>query len=132
MKINFAFQRPIVAFAIENRIMVNAKLKRLEKSRQRNPLYGKRPQPAEAVKLDERHGKKSRNTNDESFAGSKSKPGDTTKKGKFFFSKQAERHKDNLKKQKKTNKKIKQMAIQKKEQAVKRKEKRVRILCFQI
>ncbi|XP_058806860.1 RNA-binding protein 28-like isoform X2 [Phymastichus coffea] len=139
-------KRPIVAFSIENRIMVNAKQRRVEKSRQSNPLYTDRKRTAEenegtlkSASKDVDQGKrqlkrrkkstnveyKGRATSEQgvaSFAGTTSKPGDTGTHGKFFLKKQATLHVENVKEQKKKAKSLKRLQSIKVEQAASRKE----------
>ncbi|XP_014208656.1 RNA-binding protein 28 [Copidosoma floridanum] len=136
-------QRPIVAFSIENRVMVNAKQKRHEKSLQHNPTwkrsadgddYGNaqskvskkaqenKPNPNKRHKNSSRPLGVSESEEVKKFAGVTSRPGNTGMIGKFFLKKQAKMHEENLKRQKKQKKGAKKMTAQKFEQAASRKE----------
>ncbi|OXU24591.1 hypothetical protein TSAR_011042 [Trichomalopsis sarcophagae] len=137
-------KRPIVAFSIENRIMVNAKQRRVEKSRQHNPLYADRKRPAENKQESESkeaegsskksakrkrksaaaaaESKASASEDVESYAGTTGKPGVIKQNSKFFLKKQAAMHTENLKQQKKKAKSMKQLSAKKKELASNRRE----------
>ncbi|KAF7997863.1 hypothetical protein HCN44_009261 [Aphidius gifuensis] len=107
--------RPIVAFSIENRIMVNAKERRVQKSRDHNPLWqNKRKETSNDNNND--------STNDQSskrpryhepnevieaipeYSGVTSKPGRTKLRSKFNIKNQAELHKKVRQDQHKTRK----------------------------
>lgn len=105
-------KRPIVAFSIENRIMVNAKQRRIQKSQIRNPLWpGNKDQVqnknANKIDLVEQEKIKSTTKLDDdikSFSGIKSKPGQTKMRSKFNLKNQAIVHNQLLKKEKKAAK----------------------------
>ena len=103
-----------MAFSIENRLVMNAKQKRLEKSRENNPLWKKRKSREEGG---EENNKKSKNeiieSNEDDYAGTScSKPGSVKKlNSKFFLKKQAEMHNQNLKNEKK-KKKVKKQKLE--------------------
>ncbi|KAK2581868.1 hypothetical protein KPH14_002331 [Odynerus spinipes] len=105
-------KRPIVAFSIENRIMVNAKQKRIQKSQIRNPLW-----PGNKDQVQNKNINKSSSVEQEkvetinetdgdtkSFSGVKSKPGQTKIRSKFNLKNQAIVHNQMLKKEKKAAK----------------------------
>ncbi|KAK0099071.1 hypothetical protein PV326_008385 [Microctonus aethiopoides] len=134
-----ATKRPIVAFSIENRVMVNAKQRRIEKSRERNPLWmGKRKGDLNNDKSNEpplkrpnNHSKKQQETNSQSnnnedvegFAGITSKPGASTKlRSKYKLKSQIELHNKVLKNEKKKKKIERVRRDQKIEQKLSRKE----------
>ncbi|XP_011500807.1 PREDICTED: RNA-binding protein 28 [Ceratosolen solmsi marchali] len=128
-------KRPIVAFSIENRVMVNAKKRRIENSRQRNPLYnnydkqGEKNQVAsnkvkgskERAKRRKQSGSRrssenAENEDVESFVGTTSKIGVNKMNSKFFLKKQAQIHNDNMKERKRRLRTTKQLIMMKKEQ----------------
>lgn len=105
-------KRPIVAFSIENRIMVNAKQRRIQKSQARNPLYsGNKDQkqnknvnkthPIEETKIED---KNELEKDKKSFSGVKSKPGETKIRSKFNLKNQGILHSKIIKKEKKAAK----------------------------
>lgn len=114
-------RRPIVGFSIENRILVNAKERRIQKSRENNPLWSgnknkrknegtKDDVPAKRVKV-----RKLKDPNEKSFAGTAGKLGQDKLRSNFNLKSQAELHKRTVKKQKKLNKATKQLNVVKKE-----------------
>lgn len=127
--------------------MVNAKQRRVEKSRQHNPLYVDRKRPAEnnqesvtnEAEANSKKGAKrkrksataaagskaSASEDVESFAGTTGKPGVIKQNSKFFLKKQAAMHIENLKQQKKKAKGMKELTAKKKELASKRREAKV-------
>lgn len=131
-------KRPIVAFSIENRIMVNAKQRRIEKSREKNPLWlgdptkregeddNKKERPAKRFKSDnktvsdERTVKKSKHIDVEKsltkpFAGMEGKPGENKLRSKFKLKTQAALHHQTLKKEKKMSKSAKKLELKRKQ-----------------
>lgn len=105
-KIFTPYKRPIVAFSIENRIMVNAKQRRIEKSLARNPLYSgnKNTIPKESVEQKTVEAKKEFEEEEKTFSGVKSKPGQTKIRSRFNLKNQAILHKKVMKKEKKATK----------------------------
>lgn len=105
-------KRPIVAFSIENRIMVNAKQRRIQKSQIRNPLWQGNKDKAQNKNLNKNNTvkrEKVETTNElddniESFSGIKSKPGQTKIRSKHNLKNQAIIHNQMLKKEKKAAK----------------------------
>ena len=85
-------QRPIVEFSIENKKVLNAKMKRLEKSREKNPTFNKdavkgskgskenkKPKKSKPVATEEGGNESSdEETEREKFMGSQGKPGHTS------------------------------------------------------
>ncbi|XP_015599445.1 RNA-binding protein 28 [Cephus cinctus] len=151
-------KRPIVAFSIENRVMVNAKNKRIENSRAKNPLWSANKP---TTKGNETSGPKSKknilesnsglkrkngklendsnpkrakgqktensepiteNSEEPSYSGTQSKPGQGKMRSKFNLKNQAAVHFQNLKKEKKKVKSAKKKQMKKKEQQLSRKE----------
>ncbi|XP_057329594.1 RNA-binding protein 28 [Microplitis mediator] len=125
-----ASRRPIVAFSIENKIMVNAKQRRIAKSREHNPLW-KANQEDNDNKSIERPFKRFKKDHDKKpdadevtkFSGTNSKPGTSVKlRAKFKLKEQALRHREQIKNENK-NKKIKRKIQEiKTNQALSRKE----------
>lgn len=108
--------------------MVNAKEKRIQKSRERNPLSSgdmnkrkneniKEETPRKKVKI-----RKSDDTNVEPYTGISSKLGQNKLRSNFNLKSQAVLHARTTKKQKKLNKAIKESQIRKKERAQKQQE----------
>lgn len=95
-------KRPIVAFSIENKVMVKAKEKRLERSRTNNPTckqyVPKVEENKEKVVNDKK--RKFQDDNAEAFAGVTAKPGIKKMRSKYKLHTQAQIHRDNLKKEK--------------------------------
>lgn len=99
------FQRPIVAFSIENRGVLNQKAKRVARSRQKNPLCKDyKPEetdeaPAKKRKLVSREKVELRDEPD--YAGIEAKPGSTVKmRQKFKLKNQAAQHVQDVRKEK--------------------------------
>ncbi|XP_047369616.1 RNA-binding protein 28-like [Vespa velutina] len=101
-------KRPIVAFSIENRIMVNAKQRRIQKSQARNPLYSGNKDQGQNKYINKVHPMeetkvvaKNELANDKkSFSGIKSKPGETKIRSKFNLKNQSILHSKVIKKEK--------------------------------
>ncbi|KAG7204439.1 hypothetical protein KM043_004876 [Ampulex compressa] len=112
-------KRPIVAFSIENRIMVNAKQKRAEKSRERNPLWREKRGKRKHESMEEKGtSKKSRvdkpiETETSEYTGLVGRPGECKLRSKFNLKSQAILHKQALKKEKKQNKTAKKLTVKK-------------------
>ncbi|PSN38981.1 RNA-binding protein 28 [Blattella germanica] len=91
-------KRPIVAFSIENKAIMNIKQKRLEKSRTKNPLYSGNVDHQKGGKLNsdnhERKPHESLKTEEErdSYVGVTSKPGNTKMRNRFRLKTQAKLH----------------------------------------
>uniref|UniRef100_A0ABM1J0J7 RNA-binding protein 28-like n=1 Tax=Polistes dominula TaxID=743375 RepID=A0ABM1J0J7_POLDO len=104
-KIFTPYKRPIVAFSIENRIMVNTKQRRTEKNLARSPLYSgnKKIIPKESVEQKIVQAKSERKVEKEekTFTGNQSKPGQTKIRSRFNLKNQAILHKKVTKKEKK-------------------------------
>lgn len=115
-------QRPIVSFSIENRVLVNAKQKRLQKSRENNPLC------SENNSNNNNNKRKGENANAEvtikklkvenvdksdqkSYVGMIGKPGENKLRSKFNIKNQAILHNQTLKKEKKMKKSSKKLEI---------------------
>lgn len=131
-------QRPIVAFSIENRIMVNAKQRRIQKSREKNPLWKGYDKTNSSGKVENNGGKDRRqrfagkgNQVDEtkgeasSYSGVTGKPGVNKMRSKFNLKSQAMMHKESLKQEKKAKKRTKELINRKKEEVASRKEPKV-------
>lgn len=98
------FQRPIVAFSIENRAILNIKMKRLERSRQKNPLSKDyKPDEEEEVPAKKSRFEKEENYKGQyepEYAGLVAKPGGLKMRKKHKLQNQAIQHKQDVKKQK--------------------------------
>ncbi|KAL0117997.1 hypothetical protein PUN28_008993 [Cardiocondyla obscurior] len=119
-------RRPIVGFSIENRILVNAKEKRIQKSRENNPLWSgnknkrknedsKEEVPSKKIKIG-----KLNNSEEKSFVGITSKLGHGNLRSNFKLKSQIQLHTQTVKKQKKLKKAVKQRNIQRKEKIKKK------------
>jgi len=135
-------KRPIVAFSIENRLVLQARQRRIDKSKTSNPLFNKQ-QPSTSSTVENKNKKfstENNNKNNRSTALSKKKTADlpeytgiTAKEGhmairsKFKLKIQSEAHQKNVKTKKKlTMKKKRDLAIRnekKREPKVKSKKK---------
>lgn len=125
-------RRPIISFSIENRIMVNAKQKRIQKSREQNPLW---PGHKEKRKADETNDKKSAKksriespgeSDAKPYSGVVGKPGQTKLRTKFNLKSQAAVHHETVKKQKKMNKAAKKLQAKKQERQKSKNEVKVK------
>lgn len=102
----FCLQRPIVAFSIENKAIMNIKQKRLEKSRARNPLCTDENKRTESLRNDgESAQSRTENGNivteeTEGFVGLTAKPGNKKLRTRFGLRAQAEIHKQSVHKDK--------------------------------
>lgn len=118
--------------------MVNAKERRIQKSREHNPLWpgnkNKRKNedtkdevPAKRVKV-----RKSNDLDEKPYAGTTSKLGQDKLRSNFNLKSQAELHTRTVKKQKKLNKVTKQLDVMKKEKTKKKQDNMpVRYINFQ-
>ena len=120
-------RRPIVSFSIENRVMVNAKQKRAQKSRENNPLWpgnkakrkgentneevptkkfkAQKPQKTERIEKT----KTTDDSNKKSYSGMVAKPGENKLRTKFKLRTQAALHNQTVKKEKKMKKSTKKL-----------------------
>uniref|UniRef100_A0A1B6GH73 RRM domain-containing protein n=1 Tax=Cuerna arida TaxID=1464854 RepID=A0A1B6GH73_9HEMI len=118
--------RPIVAFSIENRSVLNSKTNRMIKSRQKNPLCkdykAKEEVPAKKSKYESNT--KHEEQSEPEFAGVTAKPGSTVKmRQKYKLTNQAQQHLQDVKKQKKEikmNRKLRRVEHMKKKQVEKK------------
>lgn len=114
-------RRPIVSFSIENRIMVNAKRKRLEKSRENNPLWsGNKMKRKKENTNEEVATKKLKTENVDEFSkkpyvGMIGKPGVNKLRSKHNLKTQAIVHNRTIKKEKKIKKSSKKLDIKRKQ-----------------
>ncbi|CAK9809560.1 RNA-binding protein 28 [Anthophora quadrimaculata] len=141
-------RRPIVSFSIENRVMVNAKQKRLQKSRENNPLWAgnkfKRKENTNAkvpTKLEtESKGKRKREdanhevpvkrlknekvdeSNVEPYVGMIGKPGQNKLRSKYKLKTQAMLHDQSVRKEKKIKKASKKLEIKRKQKIANQRE----------
>nr|XP_031846783.1 RNA-binding protein 28 [Nomia melanderi] len=113
-------RRPIVSFSIENRVMVNARQKRIQRSQENNPTWPgykmKRQQqetnekvPTKRFKFGESSKVEKNESNKKPFAGAVGKPGENKLRSKFKLKNQAAVHHETVKKEKKlkrTSKKL--------------------------
>lgn len=119
-------KRPIVAFSIENRAMIKAKQKRLEKSRLKNPKC-KQFDP-KLVKEDEEKKRKriSEVEAEGDFVGVTAKPGTKQKmRSRYNLKTQSKLHLENLKKEKKKAKFAKKTLKEKKQDFTKQPKQKV-------
>ncbi|RZC40310.1 RNA-binding protein 28, partial [Asbolus verrucosus] len=120
-------KRPIIAFSIENKSMIKAKQKRLEKSRLKNPKC--RDFNPNFVKAEEEKNKKRAEANNESkqekFAGVAAKPGVQKMRSKHNLKTQAKLHYENLKKEKKKQKFAKKSFKEKQQEFTKQPKQKV-------
>lgn len=115
-------RRPIVGFSIENRILVNAKERRIQKSRERNPMWSgnknkrKHEDAEEEIPTKRIKARKviENELNEKSYTGITSKLGQDKLRSNFKLKSQAELHMRAVKKQKKLTKTIKQLEVAKK------------------
>jgi len=105
---------------------VNAKERRIQKSREHNPLWSgnknkrKNEDTKEEISAKRVKVKKLNNLNEKPYAGMTSKLGQDKLRSNFNLKSQAELHMRTVKKQKKLNKVIKQLDIVKKEKTKKK------------
>uniref|UniRef100_A0A1B6MTY9 RRM domain-containing protein n=1 Tax=Graphocephala atropunctata TaxID=36148 RepID=A0A1B6MTY9_9HEMI len=96
--------RPIVAFSIENRSVLNTKTKRVARSRQKNPLckeYNPNDEEVPAKKSKYENHVKQEEQSEPQFAGFTAKPGSTVKmRQKYKLQNQVQQHSQDVKKQK--------------------------------
>ncbi|XP_057658638.1 RNA-binding protein 28 [Diorhabda carinulata] len=126
-------KRPIITFSIENKSIIKAREKRLEKSKQYNPL-SKSFKPEGNEKIFKRNGKISRKTFDKNkkpntsqleddlpkFGGVTAKPGTKDKlRSRYKLVNQAKLHHENLKKEKKRKKTAKKSLAEKRKEFIK-------------
>ncbi|XP_053977771.1 RNA-binding protein 28-like isoform X1 [Hylaeus volcanicus] len=108
-------RRPIVSFSIENRIMVNAKQRRVEKSRKNNPLCPgnkvKRKEETmnEEVPLKKFKPDRTDELNKKPYAGTVGKLGENKLRSKFKLKNQAKLHSETVKKERKMKKSWKKL-----------------------
>ncbi|XP_028047298.1 RNA-binding protein 28 isoform X2 [Monomorium pharaonis] len=121
-------RRPIIGFSIENRILVNVKERRLQKSRERNSLWSGNKNKREhadgtkdEVSVKRVKVRKSNDLDEKPYAGMIGKVGYDKLRSNFNLKSQAELHTRTVKKQKKLKKTTKQLEIVKKEK-IKRKQ----------
>nr|XP_033343102.1 RNA-binding protein 28 [Megalopta genalis]XP_033343103.1 RNA-binding protein 28 [Megalopta genalis]XP_033343104.1 RNA-binding protein 28 [Megalopta genalis]XP_033343105.1 RNA-binding protein 28 [Megalopta genalis] len=108
-------RRPIVSFSIENRVMLNARQKRTEKSRENNPTWPGNKAKRKGEETNEgpllkksKFGNSSKIENNEPrkkpFVGMVAKPGENKMRSKFKLKNQAAVHHQSVKKEKKLKK----------------------------
>ncbi|KAL6426036.1 hypothetical protein ACFW04_008962 [Cataglyphis niger] len=120
-------RRPIVGFSIENRILVNAKDRRIQKSRDRNPLWSGNKNKRKSEDAEEEIPTKrvkarrvnEKELNKKSYTGITSELGEDKLRSNFTLKSQAKLHMWTMKKQKKLAKTIKQSETAKKEKTKK-------------
>lgn len=121
-------KRPIVSFSIENRIMVNAKQKRLQKSRENNPLWAGNKVKRKAEETNEEIPTKQLRTGNmdkssiKPYTGTIGKPGENKLRSKHNLKTQAIVHHQMVKKEKKMKKSSKNLEIKRKQKIADRKE----------
>ncbi|CAH0560297.1 unnamed protein product [Brassicogethes aeneus] len=112
-------KRPIVAFSIENRVMVNARQKRMEKSRQKNPKHKDYNPELNKIEDESKKRKFEVEENLQEFSGVPAKPGPQKMRSRYKLSTQAKLHHENLKKEKKKKKFAKKSLSEKKQEFTK-------------
>ncbi|CAL7945297.1 unnamed protein product [Xylocopa violacea] len=123
-----AKRRPIVSFSIENRVMVNAKQRRLQKSRENNPLWAgnkvKRKAetpngevPSKQLKIEDAD-----KSNVKLYSGMVGKPGEVKLRSRHSLKSQAIVHNQTLKKEKKMKKSVKKLDVKRKQRIADKKE----------
>uniref|UniRef100_A0A6P7FCI4 RNA-binding protein 28 isoform X2 n=1 Tax=Diabrotica virgifera virgifera TaxID=50390 RepID=A0A6P7FCI4_DIAVI len=133
-------KRPIITFSIENKSIIKARQKRLEKSKQYNPV-SKSFNPEEKAKVFHNGGKISRKdlnkrprienvqTQEEDipkFGGVATKPGTKEKmRSRYKLNVQAKLHHENLKKEKKRKKNAKKSLAEKKKEFTKQPKQKI-------
>ncbi|EZA60041.1 RNA-binding protein [Ooceraea biroi] len=122
-------RRPILGFSIENRILVNAKERRIQKSRDRNPLWSgnnnkrkREDAKEEKVPIKRLKARKSDNSDEKPYAGITGNLGQDRLRSNYNLKSQAQLHMQTVKKQKKVNKMTKELKTLKKEKAKRRQE----------
>lgn len=114
-------RRPIVSFSIENRIMVNAKQKRLQKSRENNPLWSgnkvkrKMEDTNEEVRSKRLKIESVDKSNIKPYSGMVGKPGENKLRSKHNLRTQAMVHSQTVKKEKKIKKSSKKLEMKRKQ-----------------
>ncbi|KAK1116723.1 hypothetical protein K0M31_018116 [Melipona bicolor] len=114
-------RRPIVSFSIENRIMVNAKQKRLQKSRENNPLWSgtkvkrKMEDTNEEVTSKRLKIESVDKSNIKPYSGTVGKPGENKLRSKHNLRTQAMVHSQTVKKEKKIKKSSKKLEMKRKQ-----------------
>ncbi|XP_076619291.1 RNA-binding protein 28 [Colletes latitarsis] len=121
-------KRPIVSFSIENRVMVNAKRRRVEKSRENNPLWSgnkikrKAEVTNEEVPTKKLKPRRADESNKKPYVGMVGKPGENKLRSKFKLKIQAKLHSEAVKKEKKINKSSKKLHEKRKQRNENKKE----------
>lgn len=118
-------KRPIVAFSIENKAMIKAKLKRLEKSKLKNPKckqFDPKVVQDDQKKIVENNQKF---VNTEKYAGVVAKPGIQKMRSRYNLKTQAQLHHENLKKEKKKLKNVKKSFEEKKKDFIKQDKQKI-------
>ncbi|XP_044748099.1 RNA-binding protein 28 isoform X2 [Coccinella septempunctata] len=127
-----AAKRPIVTFSIERKTAINAKLKRLERSRQKNPVskqYDPKLVEQERKRKEENAKnvpKLNTNENLKNFAGIPGKPGVQRMRNNFKLSQQAAKHYESVKNEKKKKKMAKKTLKEKKKDFTKEAKQKIR------
>nr|CAH7733611.1 unnamed protein product [Callosobruchus chinensis] len=123
-------KRPILSFSIENKVMIKAKQKRLEKSRMYNPTSKNFTPQTNSKQKDKRFTKRNNNSGHEtemrieeelpSYSGVPTEPGKVEKmRSRYKLVTQAKMHYENVKKAKKMNKNQKKTLAEKRKEFTK-------------
>ena len=121
-------RRPIVSFSIENRVMVNAKQKRLQKSRENNPLWSgnkvkaKREDTNQEIAVKRLETENKDKFNIKPYTGMVGKPGENKLRSKYNLKIQAMVHSQAVKKEKKIKKSSKKLEMKRKQRIADRNE----------
>ncbi|XP_043267883.1 RNA-binding protein 28 [Venturia canescens] len=120
-------KRPIVAFSIENRVMVNAKKRRITKSREHNPLWNGEKTDSKTNEPVRKRVKVLSAPKDSveasaEYSGIKSKPGEQKMRSRYNLKSQAMLHQKMCKTEKKKVKETKKIQAKKREMRASRQE----------
>ncbi|XP_044580738.1 RNA-binding protein 28 isoform X2 [Cotesia glomerata] len=123
-------KRPIVAFSIESKTILNAKERRIKSSREKNPLwkdnkrdYDNKSSDPPVKRLKNNNEEKFEDEDAQKFSGINSKPGAPLKlRAKFKLKEQAFRHREQLKTEKKNKKAKRRIKEMKTNESLSRKE----------
>lgn len=113
-------RRPIVSFSIENRVLVNAKLKRLQRSRENNPLCSENNNKRKGgnangeVETKKLKIENTDNSTKKAYTGVIAKPGENKLRSKFNVKTQAILHSQTVKKENKMKKFSKKLEMKRK------------------
>lgn len=120
-----------MAFSIENRVMVNAKQRRIVKSRERNPLWNRENKVEKKNEVPRKRAKilgEPKADEEHSYSGVKSKAGEQKMRSRFNLKNQAQLHNKVRKTEKKQVKEARKLEAKKRDMRAARKEIKVGLL----